>query len=221
MRSSCASLPLTLFVEKGDCPFGVDVQYGEILMKMNAISISALMTVLLFSISSGYASLPNTQDPTFKAANTAHLTVPGDSKSISADDTDRASELIGVNPFSVGGQSLPQLPNNYSENFIQVDAGSSAVCAILKNRQLHCWGLNNFGQATPPPGKYKQVSVGQLHACALNTKGGLVCWGEKTGIPGLEDQKGPYIKVSSGDNHTCALLKQGGVKCWGKMTTDS
>jgi hypothetical protein len=88
--------------------------------------------------------------------------------------------LLGVNPFPTEVANIPDLPNDLPYIFKQANAGSSAVCGILANGRLMCWGLNDFGQAVPPEGKYKQVSVGQLHACAIKTNGRLKCWGEHT-----------------------------------------
>ena len=123
--------------------------------------------------------------------------------------------LLGQTPFAKEVSNLPEPPNGLPYIFKQIDAGSSAVCGILANGGLMCWGLNDFGQAVPPKGKYNQVSVGQLHACAIKTNGRLKCWGEKTAFPTKLGYRGTYKKVSAGDDHTCAISGKGTVSCWG------
>src|SRR5690606_11157062 len=63
---------------------------------------------------------------------------------------------------------------------------------------------------------YLQMSVGQVHACALRPDGSIVCWGE-----GLNGQTaappGPWFaQVSAGFHHSCALYRTGQVTCWGE-----
>jgi alpha-tubulin suppressor-like RCC1 family protein len=72
------------------------------------------------------------------------------------------------------------------------------------------------------------VAVGRSHACALDTAGGLVCWGDNSSG---ELGDGTYVnrdrpqavlglaggvgQVATGESFTCARLDSGGVECWG------
>ncbi|MFZ0041926.1 MAG: hypothetical protein WAK93_11510 [Solirubrobacteraceae bacterium] len=73
----------------------------------------------------------------------------------------------------------------------------------------------------------RQVTGGDLHACALAAGGRVECWGDNSNgqlgdgtetertspvaVTGIRSAK----QVSAGGNHTCALLAGGKVACWG------
>ena len=125
--------------------------------------------------------------------------------------------------YKAASTSLPEPPNSGSEitinkRYFRVDAGSSFVCGIRhKDRGLDCWGLNDLGQLNPPKkGRYKKLSLGEMHGCAIRLDNRLVCWGDPGSTPKAEELKGHYLEVSSGDSHTCAIKKKSGaIQCWG------
>ena len=41
-----------------------------------------------------------------------------------------------------------------------------------------CWGLDEYGQATPPAGTFFSVSAGWFHTCGVKGDGSIVCWGD-------------------------------------------
>ena len=82
----------------------------------------------------------------------------------------------------------------------QVDIGDNFACATSAG-EVRCWGSNSWGRlghgrfgqetrkigSTPPPPEFviaevKQVSAGQLHACALLDSGEVHCWGRNEEI---------------------------------------
>jgi hypothetical protein len=70
------------------------------------------------------------------------------------------------------------------------------------------------GKATPPSGKFSQVSAGLTHSCGVRENGVLACWGED------EDGQsspppGEFTQVSVGSTHTCGVRADGTVACWG------
>lgn len=143
----------------------------------------------------------------------------------SLDPTGEGTPTLGLRSsiYKANTNSLPEPPNSGSsititKKYFKVDAGSSFVCGIRqKDRGLDCWGLNDLGQLNAPKkGKYKKLSLGEMHGCAIRLDNRLVCWGDPGSTPKDEDLKGRYLDVSSGDSHTCAIQKKGGsIQCWG------
>ena len=79
--------------------------------------------------------------------------------------------------------------------FKQVSAGNRFTCGIRTDNTLACWGAEyyeersdtlfgrgsrrrtDYGWTDPPEGTFIAVSVGQWHACAIQTDRRLSCWG--------------------------------------------
>jgi hypothetical protein len=51
----------------------------------------------------------------------------------------------------------------YSPNgggkYIQVSSGMKHACAISRDLTVHCWGRNDFGESSPPSGKFVEAST--------------------------------------------------------------
>jgi alpha-tubulin suppressor-like RCC1 family protein len=115
---------------------------------------------------------------------------------------------------------------------------------------VQCWGANanhqlgpnggsNFSSSTPLTvdglSSVKDVSVGSENVCAVDTSGGIKCWGDDTygqlgdqvvgstgsgapvSVPGLA---GPANSVELGAQNVCVVLKNGSVQCWGRSIGD-
>ena len=136
----------------------------------------------------------------------------------------------------------------------EISAGANHGCVLLHDGSIWCWGNDSSGQLGIPaasdetcegaflchpapikvPGlttKMVQVSAGSDSTCALDTNGGVWCWGlndslqlgrpsaamsniDRTPvkIPGLP----PFAQVSTGYRSACARVKGGSaVYCWG------
>lgn len=143
-----------------------------------------------------------------------------------------------------GGQADANVPTNVSGGlvFTQLSAatGGDLACGISANA-LYCWGTGYFGQpgtggvtqfaAVPyrvaPAQTFNAVSVGELHACALDTTGAGYCWGAnglgQVGDGTTTDRTLPvvvlggrtYTRIVTGLAHTCALDNTGVAFCWG------
>jgi len=88
---------------------------------------------------------------------------------------------------------------------------SDTSCALKRDRSLHCWGSNQFGQmadgrgdqsiATKVGDGYQRVSVGGEHSCALKRNGEVSCWGSnrfgQLGAPSIEDFDGEFAATST------------------------
>jgi alpha-tubulin suppressor-like RCC1 family protein len=143
-----------------------------------------------------------------------------------------------------GSQADSNVPTNVSGGlvFSQLSAatGGDLACGISANA-LYCWGTGYFGQpgtggvsqfaAVPyrvaPALTFNAVSVGELHACALDTTNAALCWGAnglgQVGDGTTTDRTLPvgvlggrtYTQIVTGLAHTCALDATGVAFCWG------
>lgn len=109
------------------------------------------------------------------------------------------------------GQLNP--PNIFHPNSMEV--GETHSC-VIKNRKVHCWGNNLYGQSSPPKNLVNpiQITLGYEHTCVLDDEG-VKCWGfnfdGQTDVPKFKNPK----KVWATGNRTCALDDKK-VKCWGE-----
>mmetsp|Transcript_20551 Transcript_20551/g.25196 ORF Transcript_20551/g.25196 Transcript_20551/m.25196 type:complete len:307 (-) Transcript_20551:297-1217(-) len=105
----------------------------------------------------------------------------------------------------------------YDIDEISVSSGNFHTCAIELRLGIElggpvkCWGYNDMGQSSPPPGTFLQVSSGHFHTCALGLNETASCWGKINYTP-----KGLFTQVSSGQHHSCGILKNRSIKCWGR-----
>lgn len=125
----------------------------------------------------------------------------------------------------------------------QVVSGANHSCALMANKNVKCWGLNNFRQLGTPtnsvPSMNSPVDVPNLannitelasmadHSCALHASDEISCWGAnpygQLGDGTIAPFKGAVTvsgisnarEVSTGVSHSCALVAGGAVKCWG------
>lgn len=72
------------------------------------------------------------------------------------------------------------------------------------------------------------IAAADSHTCAIDSNGGVHCWGAEGLEPILEPPAGTkfmriatspfwkyyYKKVQYGSSHTCGVLSDGEMKCW-------
>lgn len=125
----------------------------------------------------------------------------------------------------------PDLSLAPTENVTTVAAGG---CALLDSGDVVC----TVGMWVRLPdrveGPYEQISVGDglvvpylaphpseesIHACAIDPRGRLDCWGDndsgQTALPAPWLDDPPYSAVAAGFAHSCAIGASGAVICWG------
>ena len=120
-----------------------------------------------------------------------------------------------------------------------------AMCVILDDGNVKCWGSNSFGQSGLPTGVTyisepnaidfgpdrfaTSIAAGTYHVCAILDEGSVVCWGRgnvgQLGNNLTSDEYLPQkvdlgqgrtaVSIDSGSSHTCAILDDGSLKCWG------
>jgi len=136
-------------------------------------------------------------------------------------------------PAAITGLSLPAL---------ELSVGGSAVCAVLTDNTVECWGHDGSGafgdgnSVVHPPGDFvapsglsgvSEIAAGSAHMCALH--GGVVsCWGNNfegqvgNGTSGPSEHSPEAVvgittatAIDAGRMQTCAVLTGGSARCWG------
>ena len=130
----------------------------------------------------------------------------------------------------------------------QISSGKTHTCGITADGNAWCWGeaasgklgnntsTGNFStpQAVAGGGKWKRISAGSSHTCAIKSDDSLWCWGNDNdgrlgnGSVLWEDQNIPtevtgsskWIDVSLGGDHSCGIKTGGTAWCWGKDTAN-
>ena len=98
--------------------------------------------------------------------------------------------------------------------FRQISAGLNFACGIRANGAIACWGRNNMGQASPPDGRFDEITAGRAHACALNN-GALTCWGRNFPDGAETIQEVPLLSaIQAGYGGTCGLTPDADMACW-------
>lgn len=126
-----------------------------------------------------------------------------------------------------------------------VVADEYVTCSVRSDGELHCWGLDEFGQVGDgPPAELagvplpvsvasgvSEVDIGAFHVCALAD--GPWCWGRDDEgqlglgaagpeqlVPAAVMAPEPLTTITAGGFHTCALGAAGSAYCWGRNQND-
>ncbi|MCY3786697.1 MAG: hypothetical protein OXG47_08255 [bacterium] len=121
------------------------------------------------------------------------------------------------------------------------------VCGVRINGAVVCWG-RSVGGMTPsaetsgrvhfdfdafrpddritvtydithrPGGRFRALSAGERHACAVRADRSVTCWGLDLHGQSAPPAGAAFDTVSSGGYHTCGLHPDGAVACWGDNT---
>ncbi len=148
-------------------------------------------------------------------------------------------------PAVFGGEvpcSYVPLPVATETRFVSIGAGYRTTCALGTDQRVYCWGNNEQGseglladhpdirEPTEVAGglRYKSLSVGWLHACAVVVDGSTRCWGfnmsGQLGDGGWQPRFAPtpldndpgFVLLAAGKEHTCGLAADQSAYCWGQ-----
>jgi alpha-tubulin suppressor-like RCC1 family protein len=132
-----------------------------------------------------------------------------------------------------------------SLRFLDVRAGAEHTCGLTTANQIFCWGSNTDGQLGDGSNsqyslepvrlagarRYRQLRVGEDHACAIAFSGVTFCWGAnedgQLGDGTTTGRRAPvrvaggigFNHVSTGAFHTCGLTSTRKAYCWGLNRT--
>ena len=128
-----------------------------------------------------------------------------------------AASCGGEEPASPGGDAAPQATSEAKSRGEVISAGYAHTCWVSPNGSVACWGKDDLGQSSPPPGEFVSVSVGRGHTCGVRDNGSAACWGHNfnddygQSIP----PAGEFVSIDAGDWHNCGVRSDGTVTCWG------
>jgi alpha-tubulin suppressor-like RCC1 family protein len=164
-------------------------------------------------------------------------------------DLTRPERVAEQSPAEVSPAQPPE-PGRVPEGgggWAAVSAGRDRTCALDVEGRAWCWGTEGTaplgtGGAThvcfatacsPTPTlvrtalRFTSLSVGALHACAIDTTGRIWCWGDNgsgqlgiaspflAGEPVPVSTPGRFTAVAAGVDHSCAIRDDTVVLCWG------
>jgi alpha-tubulin suppressor-like RCC1 family protein len=152
----------------------------------------------------------------------------------------------------VGDRNVRHRPTrvHLDEEAIAVGAGYLHTCAVVKSGSAYCWGSNaeralGIGEVSAACAgiqcaltptrvasdvRFRTVSAGEFHTCALTADGAAYCWGlNSVGEVGVGEVPGktyptpvrvasehPFAVVSTHARHSCAVTTTGQGWCWGR-----
>jgi hypothetical protein len=87
---------------------------------------------------------------------------------------------------------------------------------IYPQGQVYGWGLDYYGQATPPEGNdFIAISTGYWHSLALKSDGSIVGWGLDADGQVTPPAGTDFVAIAAGTKHGLALKSDGSIVGWG------
>ncbi len=140
----------------------------------------------------------------------------------------RLQESVPPPLQAYGSTSRPPMAVADSEGSTAVAQGRFAICLTDREDHTHCRRRTFDGKTEPEIvlSGIDRLSIGDSHACALDRRGGLSCWGAnesgqanghrtasvlETPVHVMDD----VADVAVGLRHTCAALRDGSIVCFG------
>jgi hypothetical protein len=129
-------------------------------------------------------------------------------------DDDTAPIVTGTSDLSEPAAELEPLDTGSwpSGNWVAIEAGGWHTCAIDQEKETHCWGRNNEGQAAPPELPFRALAAGHRFTCGLGLDSMVTCWGEKP-INMPEGRR--FLSIKAGRDFLCGIDEDNDFYCWG------
>jgi alpha-tubulin suppressor-like RCC1 family protein len=135
-----------------------------------------------------------------------------------------------------------QITTKATSTFKDLSTSITHACGVTTAGAATCWGSNGNGQlgdnslsssnkqvkVSGLTSGVQQISVGIGFSCAINSNGGVVCWGQNSkGQLGTGNTAQSLVPVqvsglasgvssiSVGEEHGCAVMNDRTLKCWG------
>ncbi len=141
-------------------------------------------------------------------------------------------------------RATPVAVSTLSSGVAAIATGLQFTCALTSSGGVKCWGDNSNSQlgegstngsenlpteVTGATSGIVAIASGGFHSCAINTSGGVVCWGSNAygqlgnttpnvtsaALVNVSGISSGAVAITAGKQHTCALIDDGTVKCWG------
>ncbi len=113
--------------------------------------------------------------------------------------------LTGEPPEGVSSQGLKSVSD---ANLSSLSAGDRFTYALNAAGTPVCWGIDDYGQASPAADeRFAVVSSGARHACGLRDDGEVVCWGDDGQGRASPPLGTTFKSISSGWAYTAPLVK--------------
>jgi alpha-tubulin suppressor-like RCC1 family protein len=211
----------------------------------------------------GNASLTNADSPSQVIPIYASVSVAQSSYRLygPSSSTSPGSPLAGDNQAGVLGAIAEEfrlrigLTNSEVVSSLAVESvvtGGSLSCAITSSGEAYCWGGDADGQLgngsvtgnqsapvavlrgeMPPEVTFRQIALGNDHACAIASNNKAYCWGDgadgQLGNGSTSDHNAPvavlegampagatFRQITAGDDFTCAVASDNKAYCWGE-----
>jgi alpha-tubulin suppressor-like RCC1 family protein len=160
-------------------------------------------------------------------ASSVRWLMPGSPGDLSA-----TAVLPGIGQVDFTATALPMIAGG-ELIFRMVDAGGFHACGLTVDDERVCWGYNADGQLGGEPGppsyfptavedsttgglnRFRVVSNGWYHGCAIDFALEVFCWGENRDLRALDGYVASFQDVDAGLDHSCGITISHLVACWG------
>ena len=158
------------------------------------------------------------------------LNVPQEYQGLIVNDLSISTDMACIiSDFELKCWGLDRRINNipfeiYDMQLLAISIGEYHSCGIKINGDLFCWGMNDYGQATPPSGhKWSEVIVLDgifegYATCGINLEKKVYCWGNnKYGSLNIPEGLINPRNLNSNKSTRVCVDTNGGIKCWNRL----